>query len=181
MLWDIVSNCITKLEFEDCVIYLLDEKRNVLVQKAAYGDKSLDGEADQGSRSRFPWATALSAAWRKPGRPELIRDTHARTPVTSSTTGNDGRNWRCRFSRKAVSSGVIDSEHSRCENFYDDFHLETLQDLAAISGTKIAKTLHQQEREDIALFRPGEPQPGFPGVLGFRYFPEPIHACAGDP
>lgn len=33
LLWDIVSNCISKLKFEDCVIYLLDPARNVLVQK----------------------------------------------------------------------------------------------------------------------------------------------------
>jgi hypothetical protein len=31
MLWDVVKNCISQLHFDDCVIYLLDEKRNVLV------------------------------------------------------------------------------------------------------------------------------------------------------
>jgi len=40
ILWDVARNCIGRLRFEDCVIYLLDEKRNVLVQKAAHGPKS---------------------------------------------------------------------------------------------------------------------------------------------
>ena len=35
--WDIARNCISHLKLEDCVVYLLDEKRNVLIQKAAEG------------------------------------------------------------------------------------------------------------------------------------------------
>lgn len=40
ILWDIAKNCIGRLGFEDCVIYLTDHTRNVLVQKAAYGPKN---------------------------------------------------------------------------------------------------------------------------------------------
>ena len=43
-LWDVVRNCISKLNFEDAVIYLLDRERNVLVQKAAYGPKNPNKE-----------------------------------------------------------------------------------------------------------------------------------------
>ena len=41
LLWNIVRHCISKLNFEDCVIYLVDSKRNMLVQKAALGPKSV--------------------------------------------------------------------------------------------------------------------------------------------
>ena len=40
ILWDICRNCISRLGLEDCVIYLLDEEKGVLVQKAAFGPKS---------------------------------------------------------------------------------------------------------------------------------------------
>ena len=40
ILWDVAKNCIGRLHFEDCVIYLMDEERNTLVQKAAHGPKS---------------------------------------------------------------------------------------------------------------------------------------------
>ncbi|HRF17599.1 MAG TPA: hypothetical protein PK977_05500, partial [Chitinophagaceae bacterium] len=40
ILWDISRNCISRLGFEDCVIYLADEEKKILVQKAAYGPKS---------------------------------------------------------------------------------------------------------------------------------------------
>jgi putative methionine-R-sulfoxide reductase with GAF domain len=40
LLWDVAKNCIGRLQFEDCAIYLMDEERSVLVQKAAHGPKS---------------------------------------------------------------------------------------------------------------------------------------------
>ena len=40
VLWDVAKNCISRLDLVDCVIYLLDESRGVLVQKAAYGKKN---------------------------------------------------------------------------------------------------------------------------------------------
>ncbi len=158
VLWDIVSNCINKLEFEDCVIYLLDERRNVLVQKAAYGDKSLDGEAIK-DPIEIPIGQGIVGSVAETGNPELILDTR-----TDPRYIIDDQERRSELAVPIFSEGqligVIDSEHSR-ENFYDDFHLETLQDLAAISGTKIAKTLHQQEREDIAHFALENPNPVF--------------------
>jgi LytS/YehU family sensor histidine kinase len=40
ILWDVVQNCIAKLNLVDCVIYFVDPRKKVLVQKAAYGPKS---------------------------------------------------------------------------------------------------------------------------------------------
>jgi hypothetical protein len=40
MLWDVARNCIGRLQFEDCVIYQLDDKRGMLYQCAALGPKS---------------------------------------------------------------------------------------------------------------------------------------------
>ena len=33
VLWDVARNCISKLDFEDCIIYLKDEERDVLLQR----------------------------------------------------------------------------------------------------------------------------------------------------
>jgi len=38
ILWDIAKNCISKLDLEDCVIYTLDSQKNLLIQRAAYGN-----------------------------------------------------------------------------------------------------------------------------------------------
>lgn len=39
LLWDIARNRISRLQFEDCVIYLKDDTKNLLVQKAALGSQ----------------------------------------------------------------------------------------------------------------------------------------------
>ena len=40
ILWDVAHNCISHLGFADCVIYLVDDERGMLVQKAALGPKN---------------------------------------------------------------------------------------------------------------------------------------------
>src|SRR5690606_34357893 len=40
ILWDVAKNCISRLGLVDCVIYLVDRSRGVLIQKAAYGSKN---------------------------------------------------------------------------------------------------------------------------------------------
>jgi signal transduction histidine kinase/ActR/RegA family two-component response regulator len=158
VLWDIVSNCINKLDFEDCVIYLLDEKRNVLVQKAAYGDKKLEDERIK-DPIEIPLGKGIVGSVAANRRAELIRDTRL-----DSRYIVDDLERRSELAVPIFSEGdligVIDSEHSK-PGFYDDFHLQTLQDLASISGTKISKTIHQHEREDIALFALENPNPVF--------------------
>lgn len=158
VLWDIVSNCINRLGFEDCVIYLVDEKRNILVQKAAYGNKNIDDETIK-DPIEIPIGTGIVGTVAKTGKPELISDTrlddryiiddHARLSELAVPIFAEGE-----------LIGIIDSEHSEA-GFYDNYHLEILQDLAIISGTKISKTIHQQEREDIALFALENPNPVF--------------------
>ncbi|MEJ2177783.1 MAG: GAF domain-containing protein, partial [Gammaproteobacteria bacterium] len=158
VLWDIVSNCINRLGFEDCVIYLVDEKRNMLVQKAAYGNKNIDDVTIK-DPIEIPIGTGIVGTVAATGKPELITDTqfderyivddHVRRSELAVPIFAEGN-----------LIGVIDSEHSD-PGFYDSYHLEILQDLAIISGTKISKTIHQQEREDIALFALENPNPVF--------------------
>ena len=44
VLWDVVRNCISRLNFVDCVIYWLDQERGILVQKAAFGPKNPEAD-----------------------------------------------------------------------------------------------------------------------------------------
>jgi hypothetical protein len=41
ILWGLAQSCISKLGFEDCVVYLLNKKSGVLIQKAALVRKIL--------------------------------------------------------------------------------------------------------------------------------------------
>jgi putative methionine-R-sulfoxide reductase with GAF domain/ligand-binding sensor domain-containing protein len=145
VLWDVVKNCISKLNFEDCVIYLMDEKRNMLIQKAAWGPKTtrenkiidpieiLPGQGIVGS-------VAIS------GQAEIIPDTNADERYIIDDVK--------RLSEIAVPIvnngkvlGILDSEHS-AKNFYTERHLQILTTIASLCAGKIdVINAEQQTRE----------------------------------
>ena len=156
--WDIITNCIEKLGFVDCVIYIIDEDRQVLVQKAAYGDKNINFE-DVLNPIEIPIGEGIVGNVAKSGKPELIADTR-----------KDGRyiiddeNRLSELSVPIVSQneviGVIDSEHPQA-GFYEQYHLNVLQDIASISGFKISTTLSMAERDDMVMLLMENPSPVF--------------------
>lgn len=138
ILWDIARNCISLLGFEDCVIYLLDEKRNVLVQKAAYGAKNPTGFLIA-NPIEIPVGKGITGAVAQSGEAALIADTTkdsryivddaARLSELAVPLVHDGR-----------VIGVIDSEHSR-KNFFTTHHLKVLQTVASLCASKIATAM----------------------------------------
>jgi len=134
--WDIARNCISQLKLEDCVVYLLDEKRDVLVQKAAYGPKNpKEHEIINPIDIRMGEGIVGTAA--VTGKPVIVRDT-----TKDSRYIVDDAN---RMSELAVpivhegkAIGVIDSEHPK-KNFFGDEHIKVLSTIAAISANKIAE------------------------------------------
>jgi LytS/YehU family sensor histidine kinase/ligand-binding sensor domain-containing protein len=152
ILWDVARNCISKLDFEDCVIYLKDEGRNTLVQKAAWGPKTttenkiinpieiLPGKGIVGS-------VALS------GKAEIIADTSAdpryivddikRLSEIAVPVTNNG-----------LVIGVIDSEHSQ-KDFYTDRHLQILVTIASLCAGKIIilQAEQQTRAKEIEVLR----------------------------
>ena len=156
VLWDIVSNCIVRLGFDDCVIYLVDEEKNILVQKAAYGEKNLDDQ-EVLDPIEIPIGDGIVGTVAQTGKPEIIEDTRTDDRYIVDDT--------FRLSEIAVPIlvdqkviGVIDSENEKA-NFYTRYHLEVLQDLAKISSTKIQKTLTEEERSDLSLMHLENPNP----------------------
>ena len=144
--WELTKKVIAHIGFEDCVVYLYDAKRKVLVQVAAHGPKNpidLDifepitiepGKGIVGS-------TFLSA------EAQIVRDTR----LDDRYILDD----QMRLSEIAVpiisegkSIGVIDSEHSQVD-FYTEEHLIILSTLSAIASTKIVQI---RALEDIARY-----------------------------
>lgn len=135
MLWDIARNCIARLGFEDCVIYLLDEKSNTLVQKAAWGPKnSIENKILD--PIEIPLGRGIVGTVALTGKAERIND----TSKDDRYIVDDER----RFSEITVPIfeegrviGVIDSEH-RNKNFYTDRHMQILATIALNCGARIA-------------------------------------------
>ncbi|SEI74909.1 Sensor histidine kinase, LytS/YehU family [Dyadobacter koreensis] len=149
--WDIARNCISQLRFEDCVVYLLDEEKNRLVQKAAYGPKNPKGH-EIINPIEIDIGMGIVGAAAASGKPLIIGD----------TTKDDRYiiDDEVRYSEIAVPIhhdgkviGVIDSEHSR-KYFFTDEHAKALTTIASISANKISEAIAEgqaQEKEIMLL------------------------------
>ena len=136
ILWEIAKNCIAKLGFQDCVVYLVDERTNMLVQKAAYGPKNpVDYEIHQ--PIEIPVGQGITGTVALTGVAEIV-----------SNTAEDPRyivDDEARLSEIAVPIfteekviGVIDCENPT-PNYFTEQHLRILNAIAAISGIKIGQ------------------------------------------
>ncbi len=134
VLWDVVRNCISQLGLEDCVIYILDEERQVLVQKAAYGNKDLGSRKilspiEIPVHSGIVGAVAASRQW------ELVND------VTI-----DDRYVKDDLQRKSELAvpiiydntlfGVLDSENG-AKDFFEERHILLFKLVAKLTATKL--------------------------------------------
>lgn len=148
MLWDVAKNCISKLNLEECVIYMLDPQRDVLVQKAVYGPKN---PMDQ---------TILRPIDIPVGRG--ITGTVAQTQV-AEIIGNTERDPRYivddvrRYSEITVpiimdgqTIGVIDSEHSQ-KHFFTQKHLNLLNTIAVLSANQIQRIRAEDEKQKAQI------------------------------
>jgi ligand-binding sensor domain-containing protein/putative methionine-R-sulfoxide reductase with GAF domain len=148
MLWDIAKNCISKLNFEDCVIYLLDEGRNVLVQKAAWGPK-MERDFTIYNPIEIPVGKGIVGTVAQSGRPELISN----TDLDKRYIADDAK----RLSELAVPLvvdnkiiGVIDSEHSQ-KNFFKQKHLNILNTIAVLCAAQIQRVKAEEEKQQAKI------------------------------
>ena len=156
ILWDIAAQCISRLDFEDCVIYMLDDTESHWIQKAAYGPKNIDYRdihepVTLGISEGIVGAVGLS------GQAEIIDDVRKDTRYVV----DDAQ----RLSEMAVPIvcdgkviGVIDSEHSKA-NFYTRDHLKIIQNVANICGQKLGRSLSEQKTLEFIQVYEQNPDP----------------------
>lgn len=139
--WDIAKNCTGRLQLIDCVIYLYDPQRKVLLQKAAYGPKNPE-KHEIANPMEIPLGQGIVGTVAQTLQPEIIRN----TAKDSRYIVDDER----RYSEITVPIivdnelfGVIDSEHPK-KNYFSKYHLRILQEVAAICSDKISKYIIQE-------------------------------------
>jgi LytS/YehU family sensor histidine kinase len=138
ILWDIARNCISRLGFEDCVIYLLDEHSQKLVQKAAYGPKSpVDFEI--ANPIDIPVGKGITGLVAETGISILVKNTRKDNRyIVDDKQRNSELAVPILHEEKVI--GVIDSEHSR-RNFFKNSHKQVLEQIAAMCSSKIARAI----------------------------------------
>ncbi|MEJ7645903.1 MAG: ATP-binding protein [Chryseolinea sp.] len=137
ILWDVAKNCISRLGFVDCVIYLVDESRNVLVQKAAYGAKNPQHFQIQ-DPIEIPLGLGIVGAVAESGNAEIVNDTR-KDPryIVDDEMRNSEMAVPLILQSKVI--GVIDTEHPHV-NFFSQHHLNSLTTIAAICASKISQS-----------------------------------------
>lgn len=156
LLWSITEQTISKLGWADCVIYLLDKERKLLIQKAAFGPKSIDYKAIF-KPITVPLGSGVVGKCAETGKATRIKDTAA----ISEYIEDDA----VRFSEMAVPIlwgkevlGVIDTEHHE-RDFYQKEDQLILETLAGITATKIQNAKNAQVSQSLALFYECNPNP----------------------
>jgi putative methionine-R-sulfoxide reductase with GAF domain len=142
--WDLVKNCIAKLNFSDCVIYFVDPERKVLVQTAAHGPKN-PRDFHIVKPLDIPIGHGICGAVAQTGVPEIIGNTSAdpryilddeqRLSEITVPIKSDGE-----------LIGIIDCEHPD-ENFFTQQHLQLLMAISSFYGIRISK-LRAERREE---------------------------------
>lgn len=134
ILWDIAKNCIAKLGFMDCVIYLVNYKDNCLEQIAAYGPKN-PKDYEIYKPVSISLGEGITGHVAITGIAEIIND----TTVDSRYLIDD----EMRFSEICVPIladdkviGVIDCESPE-KDFFTTQHLRILKAIASITGIKL--------------------------------------------
>lgn len=142
VVWDLVKNCISQLGFADCVVYLLDPERNVLVQKAALGMKNPSGQVIL-NPIVLPLGKGIVGSVAAQGRAEVIADTNLDPRYLV-----DESRRRSEITVPIIANGrvigVIDSEHAE-PNFFTPDHLAMLNAIASLCANKLVRVWAEQE------------------------------------
>jgi putative methionine-R-sulfoxide reductase with GAF domain/two-component sensor histidine kinase len=152
MLWDIAKNCISRLGFEDCVIYMLDETKHRLVQKAAWGPKTTHENKIVNPIEIEP-GKGIVGAVQLTGVAEIVNDT---TKDKRYIVDDAMRMAEITVPviKEGKVIGIIDCEHSQ-KNFYTDSHLHILNTIAYMLAEQIGKmeVAHLAREKEVALLQ----------------------------
>lgn len=142
ILWDVARNVISRLHFQDCVVYLQDEKSEYLTQVAAYGPKNPFGREIANPISIAVGKGIVGAAAEQK-KHQLVADT-AKDPRYIRDINDAGSELAVPILYEGKVIGVIDSEHRR-KRFFNHTHVEVLQRIAGYCAHKIASAQAHEE------------------------------------
>jgi ligand-binding sensor domain-containing protein/AraC-like DNA-binding protein len=138
VLKDITKNCISKLHLEDCVIYLINSNKKLLIQKAAHGTKhSEEIDSNIVNPMNIPIGEGIVGTVAVSGVPELVPDTSKDNRYIVDTVRRNSEIAVPIFLNGKII-GVIDSEHSK-KNFFTKGHLEVLKLVAVLLEKKLSQ------------------------------------------
>lgn len=149
LLWAVAERTISRLGWIDCVIYLRDPHRDILIQKAAFGPKSIDYKAIF-QPIEIPLGRGVVGKVANAGVAMRIDDTSQfKDYIADDQTRLSELAVPIRWGSEVL--GVIDSEHPK-KGFYTQEDQLILETIAGITATKIQNAKSAQRNAELALF-----------------------------
>jgi signal transduction histidine kinase/ActR/RegA family two-component response regulator len=135
LLWDVVGRTIARLGFEDCVIYLVDEERACLVQRAAHGPKN-PREHVILNRIELSFGEGIVGSVASTGKGVIVPDVR-KDPRYFPDGQPRASEMAAPIMHEGVVLGVLDSESSDYDA-YSEEDLEIFETIALMLATRIA-------------------------------------------
>ena len=142
VLWDVAKNLISKLGFEDCIIYQWNNDKTKMIQKAGYG---LTGSIDEIEKPTFDVVAGqgIVGIVMQTKEPILLQDTtkESRYRIDEIMALSE----ICvpmLYNEQLI--GIIDSENQQ-KNYFTQRHLQTLVNIATLTASKLG-ALQANER-----------------------------------
>lgn len=135
LLWDVVGRTIARLGYEDCVIYLVDEERACLVQRAAHGPKN-PREHVILNRIELSFDQGIVGTVASTGKGVIVPDVR-KDPRYFPDGVFRASEMAAPIVHDGVVLGVLDSESSEY-NAFDEEDLEIFETIALMLATRIA-------------------------------------------
>jgi ligand-binding sensor domain-containing protein/putative methionine-R-sulfoxide reductase with GAF domain len=151
VLWDVAKNLIGHLGFVDCMMYLWNDDKTKMIQKAGFGPKGSIEEINQQPFDVLPGQGVVGYVMQ------------TKEPLLIPDTSKDNRYRRDEMERLSEITvpviynneliGVIDSEHY-AKNFYTTSHLQILSTIATLVANKIKAIEAEQllQRTHIEMY-----------------------------
>lgn len=156
LLWQVSQQCIPLLDLEDCVIYLFHPRKNLLLQVAAYGNKSQDRNIVD-PLEIHPGEGIVGRCFAT-GQPVLVKETKSDPDYIVDDMFRNSELAIPIISNGSVV-GVIDSEHSQ-KGYFKNWHVQAFSIIASFCGIKITEynareSIEQarQAREETEMYK----------------------------
>ena len=134
IIWDVTKNLISKLGFEDCLIYMWNDDKTKMVQRAGFGVKDT-----KELLAAFPCDLApgqgIVGTVAQTGKAMIVYDT-SKEPryLYEGYSGQSEIAVPIKYEEELL--GVIDSEHSQI-GFFNENHLQSISTIATLMANKI--------------------------------------------
>lgn len=142
IVWTVAKNAIAQLGYIDCVIYLLDENNEFLIQRAAHGPKN-PIDLDILNPIKIKIGQGIVGTVAQTGRGEIVSDTTLDDRyILDDNMGLSEIAVPIVYLNKVI--GVVDSEHPE-KNFYPADDLKILTTIASMTATKLMQAKNDEK------------------------------------